>query len=116
MVNVMSRIPEFEIKDSENFKIIYSTGVFGGLAPNDGRMVLYIDLLKTKPVRGEPGKEELDKIVREREVEIHLSPATWKSIAKWMTAHVEQLEKVYGKIPEEPKSIIPQTQSGNPIV
>jgi hypothetical protein len=114
----MSRvIPEFEIKDSEVFKILYATGVFGGLAPNDGRMVLYIDLMKTKPIRGQPGQEEIDKIVRERQVEIHMSPATWKSIARWMAGHVEQLEKVFGNIPEQPVSNVPQKQSsGKPIV
>jgi hypothetical protein len=101
----LSRIPEFEIKESENFKVIYAMGAFGGLAPNDGRMVLYMDLIKTKPVRGEPGKEELDKIIRERLVEIHMSPATWKSMAKWMMAHVETIEKQIGTIPEEPKPI-----------
>jgi len=77
---------------------------------------LYIDLMKTKPVRGEPGKEELDKIVRERQVEVHMSPATWKSLARWMIAHVEQLEKVFGKIPEEPKTTIPQSQSSGKSV
>jgi hypothetical protein len=99
----MSKIPDFEIMESENFRVIYTMGAFGGLAPNDGRMVLYIDLFKTKPVRGEPGKEELDKVVRERQVEVHMSPATWKSIAKWMMAHVESFEKQFGTIPEEPK-------------
>ena len=107
----MGRIPEFEIKDSDNFKVIYTMGVFGGLAPNDGRLVLYIDLLKTKPITGEPGKEEIDKVIRERQIEIHMSPATWKSVARWMTAHVENLEKAFGQIPEAPKSDIPQKPS-----
>jgi len=104
-------MPEFEIIDGENFRVIYATGAFGGLAPNDGRIVLYIDLMKTKPIRGEPGKEELDKIVRERQIEIHMSPATWKSVARWMIQHVEQLEKVFGQIPEVPKTNIPEKES-----
>jgi hypothetical protein len=111
MANIMSKIPDFEIVDGENFKVIYATGAFGGLAPNDGRIVLYIDLMKTKPVRGQPGKEELDKIVRERQIEIHMSPATWKSLARWMAGHVDQLEKAFGKIPETPKDIITKKQS-----
>ena len=100
----LSRIPEFEIRESENFKVIYTMGAFGGLAPNDGRIIFYVDLLKTKPVTGEPGKEELDKVIRERQIEVHMSPATWKSMAKWMMSHVESLEKQIGTIPEGPKS------------
>lgn len=98
----MSEIPEFEIKDSENFRLIYATGAFGGLAPNDGRIILYVDRLKTRPVKGKPGAEKVEKIIRERQVEIHVSPATWKSITKWMQGHVEQIEKQFGEIPEEP--------------
>lgn len=96
----MSRIPDFEIKDSENFKIVYATGAFGGVDPHDGKIILYVDRLKTKPVRGQPGKEEIDKVIRERQVEIHMSPATWKSIAGWMTKHIQKMEKEFGRIPE----------------
>lgn len=99
----MSRIPEFKIRDSENFRVIYAMGAFGGLSLNDGRMILYVDRLVTKPIRGKPGIEEVDRVIREREIEVHMSPATWKSIAKWMMEHLNRIEKQFGVIPEEPK-------------
>ena len=98
----MSEIPEFEIKDSEVFKIIYATGAFGGLAPNDGRIILFVERLQTGPVRGQPGQERVEKVIRERLVEIHVTPATWKSIARWMQDHVTNFEKQFGTIPEQP--------------
>jgi len=100
LVRILSKIPDFEIEDGENFSVIYAMGCFGGLDPSDGRMIFYVDRLKTKPVRGQPGQEELDKVVRERQVEIHMSPATWKSIAKWMTERIEKYEKQFGPIPD----------------
>lgn len=99
----MSEVPEFEIRDSEHFRLIYATGVFGGLSPNDGRIIFFVDRLKTRPIKGKPGQEKVEKVIRERQVEVHVSPATWKSIAKWMQTHIEQIEKTIGKIPEEPK-------------
>jgi hypothetical protein len=74
-------------------------------------MILYLDVLKTKPVRGEPGQEEVDKVIRERQVEVHMSPATWKSMAKWMMEHVQRVEKQFGAIPEEPVSSSAKTDS-----
>ena len=95
-------IPDFEIEDSEHFRLIYATGASGGLAPNDGRIILYVDRIKTKPVPGKPGQVAVEKIVRERQIEVHVSPATWKSIVKWMSKHLERIEKQFGKIPEKP--------------
>jgi len=99
----MSEVPEFEIKESEGYKIIYVTGAFGGLAPNDGRIILFFDRIEAGLVRGKPGQERIGKIIRERQVKIHMTPATWKSIAKWMQSHLETFEKQYCNIPEEPK-------------
>lgn len=98
----MSReLPKFEVKDSEDYKVVYTTGAFGGLSPNDGRMILYLDRLVTRPKEGPPGKEIVDKIVRERQVEVHMSPATWKSIATWMMGHVKKIEETVGEIPSK---------------
>ena len=108
----MSGIPEFEIKDGEGFTIIYTTGAFGGLAPNDGRITLFIERLQTVPVRGQLGQEKVQKVIRERLVEIHLTPATWKSIARWMQDHVTKFEKQFGVIPELPASVQQGPPSG----
>jgi hypothetical protein len=75
-----------------------------------------MDLLKTKPVRGQPRNEELDKIVRDRIVKVHMSPATWKSVAKWMMSHVERFEKQFGKIPEAEGTPSKTEQSQSHIV
>jgi len=99
----VSEIPEFEIRDSENFRIVYTMGAFGGIIPNDARMILYVDRIRTRPVKGKFTIEKVGKIVRERQVEIHLSPETWKSMARWKQKSLEDFEKSFGEIPEAPK-------------
>ena len=99
----MSQVPEFENRESEDYKIVFASGVFGGLSPIDGRIILYVDRLVPEPVRGRPGRDRIEKVIRERQVEIHVTPATWKSIASWMQGHVERFEKRFGTIPQRPK-------------
>jgi len=84
---------------------VYASGVFGGLSPNDGRIILTVDRIIPEPVRGSPGRDRIGKVIRERQVEIHMSPATWKSIASWMQGHVEKFEKRFGTIPQRPTGV-----------
>jgi hypothetical protein len=95
------RPPEFAVIMKENLPITYATGVFGGLAPNDARMMFYADRIELEP--GEvPGTQKVKKINQEIQVDIHLSPATFKSIVQWMTQQLERYEKVFGEIKFEP--------------
>ncbi len=108
----MSEVPEFENKESEDYKIVYATGAFGGLHPSDGRIILHVDRIIPEAVRGKPGIQRTEKIIRERQVEIHLSPATWKTIARWMQNNVVRFEKRFGTIPQLPKGAKKPTETG----
>lgn len=97
--------PEFEDIRSLDYKSIYSTGVFGGLDPNDGRMIFFIDHVLPKTVNEPyPGAQKIEKIVREHLIEVHLTPTQFKSIAMWMSDHVKRYEEHFGAIPMRPKT------------
>jgi len=83
----------FEITEHPTFRAAYVSGVFGGLDPNDGRIVFFLDRIKPS-MRKEPrGAMQLEKINRELQVEIHMSPPQFASVARWMMGHVQRFEK-----------------------
>jgi hypothetical protein len=96
----MMRIPKFEDTKSPNFAYIFVTGVFGGLDPNDGRMIFYLDRLEPETLnQPNPGNQVIKKVVRESQVEVHMSPSQFKTIAIWMSNHVQKYEELFGQIP-----------------
>jgi hypothetical protein len=86
------RVP-IEIIESPNYRPVYASGVFGGLDPHDGRIVFFLDRIRPKMKSDPKGAMELDKVNRELQVEIHMSPSQFASVAKWMIEHVQQFEK-----------------------
>jgi hypothetical protein len=97
------RTPNFVVKKPEGLPIIYATGVFGGLAPNDGRMLFIADRLELEPSET-PGNQKLKEVNQEVQAEIHMSPLTFKSVALWMNKQVEIYENVFGEVKAEPIS------------
>lgn len=96
--------PTFEDSKSEQYRYVFATGVFGGIQPNDAQMVFYLDRLEPETVNTPiPGSQKLKKIVRELQVEVHMTPTQFKSLAAWMTQHIQQYEKTFGEIPMAPK-------------
>lgn len=93
-------IPKFEVTEAPNFRGVYASGVFGGLDPNEGRMIFYVDRFKPKPREDAPGQMDLDKIVHELQVEVHVSPSQFKAIAEWMMSRIQDLERITGKLPD----------------
>jgi len=98
--------PEFEDTKNPEYKYVYATGVFGGLDPNGGRMIFYLDRFEPETIKDPIGGQRLKKIIRELQVEVHVSPSQFKSIANWMNEHIKHFEQTYGEIPVEPKSKI----------
>jgi len=92
-----------EISESPGYRPVYASGVFGGLDPHDGRIVFFLDRIKPKMKSDPKGAMELEKIDRELQVEVHMSPPQFASVAKWMMEHVQQFEKRIksGKMKEE---------------
>ena len=96
--------PIFEDVKNPDYKTIYATGVFGGLDPNDARMIFYIDHIEPETVNEpHPGFLKVKKVVRECLLELHVSPTQFKSIALWMNAHIKRYEDMFGDIPMAPK-------------
>ena len=91
-------LPEFEVMESPHFKAYSATGVFGGLNPNGGRIIFYLDRIKPTADPSNPGGMKLQKVEHELQVEVHVSPAQFKSIAEWMMGHVSQFEKQFGNL------------------
>lgn len=96
--------PDFEDTKSPDYRYVYCTGVFGGLDPNDGRIIFFLDRLEPETVKEPfPGSSKVKKVIRELQVEVHVSPSQFKSIAIWMGNHVKRFEQMFGEIPLEPK-------------
>jgi len=81
------------ITKSPDFKLLYANGVFGGLAPLEGRMIFYVDRLIPKIVEDVPGQLTTGSVERELQVEVHMSPQQFVSISRWMQAHIERMLK-----------------------
>lgn len=88
----------FRVEESEGFRMIYVENVFGGLDPGGGRIIFYVDRRKPKNAEKPVGSLETEVIVHELQVELRMSPASFKSIAEWMTQHVQGAEKQFGPI------------------
>jgi len=98
----MSQNITFEESKSPEFRAIYTTGVFGGIRPDDAYMILFLDRVQT--ISSNDGNQTMNKINREAQAEIHMSPAQFKRIALWMQNHVKQYEQDFGTIAMEPKA------------
>ena len=91
------RAPEFTVSEREGMKLLYATGAFGGLTPNDARIFFFTDRLQLEP--GDiPGSQKLKTVNQEIQAEIHMSPATFKSVANWMMMNIQNYEKRFGEI------------------
>jgi hypothetical protein len=96
--------PKFEDTKSPDYRYIYSTGVFGALDPNDGRIIFYVDRMEPETVNEpKPGAMKLKKIVRELQMEVHMTPTQFKNLAHWMMNNIKRYEEVFGEIPMAPK-------------
>ncbi len=90
---VKVRVPKIEITESGDFRAVYASGVFGGLDPNDGRMIFFLDRIKPKMKTGKKNVMQLEKVNRELQVEVHMSPNQFLSVAKWMHEHAQKFGK-----------------------
>jgi hypothetical protein len=83
------RLPKVEITKGDGFRAVYASGVFGGLDPNDGRMIFFLDRLKPR-MRRDKNVMAVEKVERELQVEVHMSPAQFISMSKWMNEHAHK--------------------------
>lgn len=100
----------FEDAKSADFKYVYSNGAFGGIVPNDARIIFYLERLvpKTKQEGEDKGTVIMGKVVRELQVEVHMSPQEFVTLWDWMGKRIEIYKKQFPDFPlktPEPKKI-----------
>ncbi|RLI32387.1 DUF3467 domain-containing protein [Candidatus Bathyarchaeota archaeon] len=78
-----------KVKYSEDFKRIYATGAVGGFHRYDLRIAFFTDYL----VYGE-NLSDKPSAVRERKVEVILSPLAAVELKKWLDMQIQNIEKM----------------------
>ena len=113
----MSEKPIIEDKRSPDYKSLFATSVFGGLTPDDPKIIFFRDevVLETDKEQNY-GVLKISKIIREALIEIHMTPTQFKRIALWMTQNVAWYENNFGLIPTElierkPRIVMPETSN-----
>ena len=91
---------KIDVMKGADSHIIVAEGAFGALNQVMGTMVIYADV-PYPPMIDPKQKSQEKKILREIQVVLKMPPDVWKSIAKWMTKWVKDVEKTIGeKLPE----------------
>ena len=91
--------PEFVDSKSPDYKYVFATGVFGGLSPNDAKMIFFLDRLEpTTTNEPRPGALKIKKVIRELQVEVHMTLQEFKNIAIWMNNNIKRYEDRFGEI------------------
>lgn len=99
--------PDFTVTKSENYQLVYSTGIFGGVNPNDGHLIFYCDRMEPEMDRQQLGRMQATNIHRELQVEVHMSPSQFKTMARFMTERVRMLEERIGQLKEQEEDDAP---------
>jgi hypothetical protein len=98
----MSGKIELVITRSPDFKLVYASGVFGGLNPLEARMTFFVDRVMPSVDASTPSQMKTGVVERELQVEIHMSPQQFVSIYHWMQDHIKRLEQEGVLVKKEP--------------
>ena len=110
---------EFEDAKAPEYRYIYTTGAFGAIVPNDARIIFYLDRLIPKTVTegDKVGTATTSKIVRELQVEVHMSPQQFVNLWLWMTERISSYRETFPQFPlsiPEFKSIAEEVKKSKP--
>jgi len=87
-------VPKIVITKHPEFRIAHINGIFGTLTPLEGRISFYTDMMEPRIKEGGNfGEMETNKVNREIQFEIRLSPLDFVGIADWMALNVKRLEE-----------------------
>jgi hypothetical protein len=113
MATIKPKVPKIELSSHPEFRVIHTNAFFGGLSPIEGRITFYTDIIIPKMKESENvGDMELDKIQRERQIELRMAPLDFINLANWMATHIKRLEDL-GMLKKEDMT---KKQSNFPIV
>ena len=96
--------PPFETTKSEDFRYVYASGVYGGVDPNDARLIFYLNRLVPESQPGQPGKMRTEKVNQELQVEVHMSPMQFKNLTQFMAGRIKLYEDQWGEIDMRPSA------------
>lgn len=85
--------PKIEITKHPEFRVAHVNGIFGALTPLEGRIRFYTDMIEPRvKVGGKVGEMEMDKVNREFQFEVRMSPIDFIAFANWMAQNIKRLE------------------------
>ncbi|MDD4255331.1 MAG: hypothetical protein PHP59_08150 [Methanofollis sp.] len=84
--------PSYALSNDPQFRTAYVTGAYGGLDPNGGQIVFYLDNFEPR-VEEKTGVMNIGRIRRNQIIDIRMSPHQFISIAEWMMSHAEAYKK-----------------------
>jgi hypothetical protein len=92
--------PKILVERDENYKAIIQSGIYGGHRPGFFEWVVYTDEMvaddSLSTVPPDPGKITIKRTLQ---FTLIATPFEAKSMASWLTHHIEEYEKTFGKIP-----------------
>ena len=91
--------PEIEVKEDPNFRTINVGGVFGTPIGMRFEVIIYSEHLDPTKALASAQQNIQAKVSRTLECRLIIDPFQAKSIAQWLTAHVNAFESQYGHIP-----------------
>jgi hypothetical protein len=89
---------EIELTEREGYSNLYSTGIFTGIQPKDAFIIFFQDRPEPTMVPERFAHMRTKKIIREKQVEVHMSPQEFKEAANFMVMQIKRFENTYGKI------------------
>ncbi|MEX2737637.1 MAG: hypothetical protein Q6356_001020 [Candidatus Wukongarchaeota archaeon] len=88
-----SKIPKIEVSTNSEFRVVHINAFFGGLSPVEGSITFFTDILEPRMKAGGQARDmEVEKINRERQIDIRMSPIGFVNLATWMNSHIKRLE------------------------
>jgi hypothetical protein len=86
--------PRFEITSHPGFRVVHVNAFFGGLSPVEGSITFCTDILEPRiKVGGQPGDMEVNRVNRERQIDVRLSVVNFVALAGLMNDHIKRLEE-----------------------
>ncbi len=98
--------PKIIVEKHEGYRTIIQNGIWGGRRPGFFEYVIHTDEIMVgeslSTIPPDPSKVQIKRVLQCR---IVLDAVQAKILCKWLTQHIEQYEKQFGKIfePEAPK-------------
>ena len=96
--------PKVVVERHEGYRTIIQSGVFGGHRPGFFEWIVYTDELIADEALGTiPPDSAKAYVKRTIQCRIVVNPVEAKNLLKWLSGHINEYEKAFGKIvtPEE---------------